>query len=483
MTTTDPDLIALGDARFDPARPTLITDTIVVTGTAQGTFRGDVLLRDGKIADVAPHLEAGDAEVVDGSPYILRAGFIDTHRHLWQTFYKGFVYDMGLLDVFANLYGPYSTRFTADDIYAATLLGRLTALDAGITTVLDWAHNVTTVDMEDAGIQALRDAGGRSIFGHGYVGDRLSDVARYHDEPRTLDAARRTRDKLPDDDALISSCYLSLEPDYLISMQACRREFEIAREVGMRMSIHINSMGSDGAGGVAPADTLVAMHEAGLMGDDVTYVHLSGSTDKGFALIADTGGTASLSPQVEAHVPSFTLPPTGRLLAAGIRPSLSLDSPAAGSEDFFSQMRATFDVERTVAQNNFEPREDGSGITLSDVFEFATVEGARAIGQQHRLGTVEAGKVADLQFIRTDSPNMMPVLDPMAALVFHANIGDIDTVLVGGTPVKRDGRLLADLTPVQRLVEESVARLYWEAKDLPDSAARPSDAAQGLFCS
>ncbi|MFJ9705771.1 amidohydrolase family protein [Streptomyces sp. NPDC101234] len=464
----------LHDARFDEAGSTLVRQAILVTGTNDGVFRGDLLIREGRIVEVAPQLDVTDAEIVDGTDYIVCAGFIDTHRHLWQTVHKGFVYDMSLLEVFTSLYGAYSMRFRPEDIYAATLLGRLTALDAGVTTVLDWAHNVSTTAMEDAGIQALRDAGGRSIFGHGYVGDRLFDIPRYYDQPRTFEAANRIRQILPDDDALVSSCYLGLEPPFFISLEACGREYEIARELGMRISTHLNSLGPDGT---APFPTLEAMHKAGLMGDDITYVHLIGATDHEMQLIADTGGTASVSPQIDAHVESFAAPPTGRLLAAGVRPSLSIDGTIGASEDFFSQMRCAFDVERTITKNKFEPRPADYKLTLNDVFDFATLQGARAIGQGHRLGSIEPGKVADLLFISTTSPNMMPVIHPLAALVFHANTSDIDTVLVEGKPVKRNGRLVADLDDVRRRVEETVDHLYWRAEsELPPQAARPHPA-------
>ncbi|HCS56195.1 MAG TPA: hypothetical protein DIW80_01970 [Gordonia polyisoprenivorans] len=479
MTSTETTALDLRHARFDPNDTTLIKQAVLITGGPQGTLRGDLLLRDGMIADVGPHLDAGDAEVVDGSPYIVCAGFIDTHRHLWQSMYKGLVYDRELFDIFTNLYGTYSTLFRPEDIYAGTLLGRLCALEAGITTVLDWSHNISSTAMEDAGIQALRDAGGRSIFGHGYVGDRTvpSAMPRYYDVPRTLEAARRTRDLLPDDDALISSCYLGLEPTYFISMEACRKEFEVARELGMRISIHIASIDTE----FAPFASLEAMHANGLMGDDVTYVHLYAANDHELRLIHDTGGTASICPQVDSHI--FAPPPTGRLLTAGVRPSVSLDSAACGSEDFFSQMRALFDVERTVSRAGFQPRPEGYDLRLDDVFDFATVEGARAIGQQHRLGTLEPGKVADIQFIDTTSLAMMPVLDPIAAVVFHANTSDIDTVLVGGVPVKRDGRLVADTAAVRRQVEESADYLYWKTEQsLPPEAVRPHAAVRPLHC-
>lgn len=479
MTQTADSAIDLSQARFDAGGTTLIKQAIIITGTDQGTFRGDVLVRGGTILDVARSLDVADAEVIDASDYIVCAGFIDTHRHLWQSLYKGLIYDLGLFEIFSSVYGAYSLRFGAEDIYAGTLLGRLTALDAGITTLLDWSHNISSDDMEDAGIQALLDAGGRSIFGHGYKGDRTvpSELPRYHGVPRSHESAARTRKLLPDDDALVSSCYLGLEPGWFISLEACKKEFEVARDLGMRISIHIASVDENHE----PFASLKAMHEAGIMGDDVTYVHLTGATDHEFELIADTGGTASLCPQVDSHI--FAPPPTGRLLTAGVRPSLSLDSAGCGSEDFFSQMRAALDVERTIHRAGFQPRPEGYQLTLADVFGFATIEGARAIGQEHRLGSIAAGKVADLLFIDATTPNMIPVLDPVAAVVFHANVSDIDTVLVGGAPVKRDGKLLANLDEVRGKVEESAARIFWKPTEaLPEWAYRPSEAARPLAC-
>lgn len=467
----------LQNAQFAPKRATLVKQAIIITGTSLGTFRGDMLLRDGLIVDIAPELNIHDVEVIDASSYIVCAGFIDTHRHLWLSAFKGLSYDAHLADVFANLYGVYSRRFRPQDHYTITRLARLAALDAGVTTMLDWAHNIASPDHEDAAIQAHRDIGGRTVFGHGYGSDRLFEVDKYYDQARTFAAVERTRRLLPDDDALLSSCFLGLEPPQLISLEACKREFKIARELDMRISIHIVS--ADRL--FKPFATLEAMYDAGMMGPDVTWVHLTGATDHELKLIADTGGSASVAPHVDSHF--MSPPPTGRLMAAGVRPSLSIDSANAASEDFFSQMRTVFGVERTITMSGFEARPEGFKITLDDVFEFATFQGARALGQEHRLGSIAPGKVADLLFIDTKSPNMMPVLNPVASVVFHASIGDIDTVLVHGRPVKRGGKLLANLDDVRRQAEDTIDHLFWKAQaDLPAAATRPHPAARMRGC-
>lgn len=460
--------------RFDGTTRTLVKQAIVVTGTAAGEFRGDILIDGGHIVAIEPQIEAADVEVVDGFDYLVTAGFVDTHRHLWQTALKGFAYDLTLMQYLHRVYGGHAANFRPEDIYASTYLGRLAALDAGVTTVLDWSHNVNSTEMEDAGIQAHKDAGGRSVFGHGYSADRQLNPMKYHKEPRSFALAKRVRDLLPSDDALVTCCFLGHEPGYFISIEACAQEYATARELGMRISTHLVSLGEDG-GRFA---SIEALHKARLMGPDVTYIHLIAASAHELTLIADTGGTASVAAQLDAHFGGFESPPTGRLMMAGVRPSFSVDTVVAASEDFFSQMRAAIDVERVLIKNKFQPRPEGFEITLRDVFEFATYQGARATGLDKKIGTVEVGKEADLLFIRTDSPNMLPVNDPIASIVYSANVGDIDTVLVAGKAVKRNGRLVADMQRARDLIEKSVEHLYWQDKcGVHDAAVRPHPAA------
>jgi cytosine/adenosine deaminase-related metal-dependent hydrolase len=459
---------ALG--HFDGKGRTLITQAIVVTGASLGELRADILIDGDKITEIAPSISLDDAQIIDGSDYIVSPGFIDTHRHLWQTAYKGLSYDFTLMEYFQRLYYAYAPKFRPEDTYSTTYLGRLAALDAGITTVLDWAHNINTPEIADAGIQALRDTGARSVFGHGWAWDRLTDLERNRHRAADAAFARRTREILPDDTALVSSCFCGQELGFFASLEACQADFRTARDLGMRITVHYASLGADG--GHSP--TIQALHEAGLMGPDTTYVHLTGANDHEFKLIADSGGTASVAAQIECHMPSFPPPPIGRLMLAGIRPSLSADTVMAASDDFFSQMRAAYESERVIANNKYQARPSGISIKVRDVFEFATFQGARALAMDRRLGTIEPGKQADLLFVRTDSLNMLPLNDPIAALVFHANVGDIDTVLVAGRALKRGGRLVADVSQARNQIEETVEHLYWRnASEIPTEAQKP----------
>src|ERR1700753_3492418 len=129
--------------------------------------RGDVLIVGSKIAAVAPSLDVGDAEIIDGTDRIVIPGFVDTHRHLWQTQLRGVAADWTLMQYLTAILGQVAPAFTPEDTYAGNLLGVLEGLDAGITTMVDWSHALNTPVHADAAFDALADSGARAVLAHG----------------------------------------------------------------------------------------------------------------------------------------------------------------------------------------------------------------------------------------------------------------------------------------------------------------------------
>jgi|SRR5215217_1325332 len=146
---------------------------LVRGGTVIDTFpevvvrpRTDVLIVDGRIVAVGPELSA-DAEVIDASERIVLPGFVDTHRHLWQTGLRGIAVDADLGVYFERVLGRYGSRFRAEDVAAGNLVGALECLDARITTVQDYSHVQRTPEHADAALDALERSGIRAVFGYG----------------------------------------------------------------------------------------------------------------------------------------------------------------------------------------------------------------------------------------------------------------------------------------------------------------------------
>ena len=417
----------------------------------------DVLIEDGIIAAVGPdlggygRLAPADAEIIDGTDRIVVPGFIDTHRHLWQTALRNLAADWTLSQYLVGVLGTMAPAYHPEDVYAGNLLGALEALDHGITTILDWSHcALGSPEHVDAAICALERSGIRAVFAYG------NGAAIWIDRASSADWSqlRRLREHGSYGAGRITLAAALRGPDFG-TVDVAVEDWRAARELGLPISVHIGVAGF--------ADRPVsALAGRGLLGPDTTYVHCSRLHDDELQMIADTGGAASVAAEVEMHM-GHGYPPTGRLLAVGIRPSLSIDVCTGIGGDMFTAMRTTLAMQRAL-DNDRVIRAGGAPqhleLTARDVLEFATIQGARTLGLADRAGSVTPGKDADLVLLRTDQLNMLPVNNPVASVALAANTRNIDVVMVGGTVLKRRGELTgADLAEVRKLAEASRDRL------------------------
>jgi 5-methylthioadenosine/S-adenosylhomocysteine deaminase len=461
--------------RPDPDGPgpaLLVRGGVVITlDPATGTLTpGEVLVAGGVIRAVGeriPPEQAAGAEVIDVPGSIVLPGFIDTHRHTWQAVIRQIAADWTLGHYMTGIHAGLSRHFRPEDTYIGNLLGTLEALDSGITTLLDWSHNLATPEHADAAVQALLESGARAVFAHG--GGAPQWQAPPSPVPHPQDA-RRVRDRWfsgeGPDQGLVTMA-MALRGPQFATKETTVDDFRLARDLGLRVSVHV------GDGEWGRTRPVAWMREAGLLGDDVTYVHCNTLADDELAMIAGSGGTASVSADIELSM-GHGWPATGRLLAAGIRPSLSIDVCTLNSGDMFGAMRSTIASQRALA--NAEAAARGTVVdalvpSCPDVVGFATVEGARATGLLDRTGSLTVGKDADLIVLSTDSPGMFPLNNPWGAIVYSGHPGTVDTVLVRGNVRKRGGRLVgADLARVRRLAEASRDRLFARAADDPATA-------------
>ncbi len=155
----------------------LIKGGIVLTqDDALGELNGaDVLVEDDRIAEVGRDLSAADAQVIDAAGDIVIPGFIDTHRHTWETSIRTCAPDYPLITYFGSILDKFAPHYRPDDVHAATLWGALEDINAGITGLVDWAHIINTPDHADAGINALQESGIRSVYAYGFGNTSLVD--------------------------------------------------------------------------------------------------------------------------------------------------------------------------------------------------------------------------------------------------------------------------------------------------------------------
>jgi len=422
----------------EPLMKTLLSGgTVVSMDPAIGDLaRGDVLIDDAVIVDVAERIDAPDAEVIDATERIVMPGFVDNHRHAWQTAFRGIGSDWTFPEWAAAMHGTVKPHYTAEDVYVGTLLGRLEALHSGVTTMLDWYHVAQTHAHEDAAVAALRDAPGRAVFCLG---------AGWGSPDPVDDDIRRVRSHLSAGGRVDMA--LGMRGPGATGIETVAREMKLADELGLRVSLHVE------AGG-----TIALLREHGLLRETLTAVHANGIGDEELRMLADAGASLSISPDVELKM-GFGAPMTGQALAAGLRPTLSVDDVPSAGGDLFSTMRTAFAAQRGL---------DG-GLRSRDLLEFTTVSAAASLGIDSRTGTITPGKDADIILLRSDDLTMFPVTDPAGSLVSAAHPGLVDTVLAAGRVVKRDGALVGVDLPALR------ARLLASRDRIAAAAGVPLD--------
>jgi 5-methylthioadenosine/S-adenosylhomocysteine deaminase len=434
-------------------------------------FIGDVLIEGSRIAQVGPHIEVdpASAKVIDVTGGIVTPGFVDTHRHLWQSLLRYIGADWTIRQYGQTMFGRFGRNYTPDDMYVAVRLGLAEALDAGVTQILDWNHNLNSPAHCDEAIRAHRDSGARVILGYGQSAamwlETYGPSGQLGNSPPSEDI-RRVRDQYySSGDQLLTLAVAARGPEKT-SPEVVRAEWSQARDLGIRISVHV---GNGVRGRVRPVDRL---NEAGLLDSDTTYVHCNTLSDRELDYIAATGGSASCAPEIECNM-GHGQPAVKRLLAAGVRPSLSVDTCANVGGELFSAMRTTLSVVRGVdhaAQIAAGDEEPFIALKSRDVLEFATIEGARANGLGTVSGSITPGKEADIVVFSCAAPNMYPMSHAIGTVVKGAHTGNVDTVFVAGRAVKLNGSLVdPDLLGLRARAESCRDRLFRQANGPGDT--------------
>jgi 5-methylthioadenosine/S-adenosylhomocysteine deaminase len=426
---------------------------IVTVDPALGDFRqGDVLIEGHTILDIASSIAADDCEIIDAKGMIVMPGFVDTHRHTWQSCIRHGCCDMASsAQYFREILFGIGSRYRPEDVYIGNLLGAVSALEAGTTTMLDWSHIINTPEHADAAIEGLKDSGIRAVFGHGWPLTEPASWMENSSRRHPGDISRLRKQYFASDDGLITLAMAGRGPE-MTDDATWQADLRLARELGLRSTIHM------GAAGRGPKHRAIRrMHDCGALGADLTFVHCNTSGDDEIRMMADAGVTVSLGIQVEQITLAYGDVPVDRLLEVGIKPSLSSDTETKGAGDMFSQMRLLLAAYRAFVTNGHsKARNAPEMLTTRDVLECATIVGAQANGLEKRVGSLSPGKRADIIFIRATDLNLVPVHDAVAAVVVAAHPGNVDSVMVDGRLVKRGGALVdQNLTRIRELAYAS----------------------------
>src|SRR5450631_1901385 len=436
-------------ADFGVGRPIVLRGgTVLVMDDARPVLAGaDVLISGDTVTAVGPRLAVPDGTIeIDASDGIIMPGMIDTHRHMWQTVMRGYGADWTLTQYFVWYYLESGKLFRPEDVHAGNRLAAIEAIDAGVTTCVDWSHGLQTTAHAEAAADALRSVPGRFVLAYGNIQQGPWEWATSADF-----RAFAQRTLAENDDMLGFQMAFDVTGDPAFPEKAA---YEVARDLGVPVTTHA------GVWGATNDDGIRLMHEHGFMTPSTIYVHAATLNRDSYHRIAATGGTASVSTESEQSA-GQGYPPTWQLREHGIPVSLSMDTSVWWSGDLFSAMRATLSADRSrehLAAHGRGETVVHNHLRAEEVAHWATIGGARALGLDSLIGSITVGKKADLVLIKNDdSPAMYPLLHPYGSLVFQAGRGDVHTVVINGTVVKHAHRLVdVDLRAAKDAVGRTV---------------------------
>lgn len=430
----------------EAGRRTLIRGGHIMSMDANvGDFIGDVLLEGNRILEIAKSIDAGDAEIIDATGRIVMPGFIDTHHHQFETALRSFLPNgimfgdpnrPGEPNYLDDILGKFSKVYRPEDVYISQLFGGLSQLDAGVTTVMDVSQIHHSPEHSNAVIEGMQAVGRRGVFGYfeGY-GEQLA----YPQD------ARRIRSEFFTSDDQLLSMVMGGEV-YLPGVDPLDL-WKLGQELDLPIALHV--VGSLGMR--ETMDKLIPHYT-----DKHIFIHMTGMSDEAWNRAREVGAHISLSVPIEMQM-RHGMPPIQKAIDMGMEPSLSVDVECTMTADFFTQMRSAITLQRALANEAALSGDENAPALMSarDVLQFATINGAKGLKLDHKVGSLTPGKEADIILLDADAINVAPLNNVPGAVVTLMERSNVETVLVAGKIKKWKGDIVGH--DIRALREKIVA--------------------------
>lgn len=410
---------------------------------AEAGLPHDIGIQGDRIAAFAPagQLPGHAAEVIDATGMVALPGLINAHAHAAMVLLRGAAEDVPVESWFNDYIWPMETNLTPEDVYWGAMLAAAEMIEAGVTTVADHYFAM------DAVAQAILDSGMRghlapTLFGqaeaHAELDQAAAFAARWHSA-----AGGRIR------------AWLGPHSPYLCPPEFLREVAAETRTLGLGCHIHVSEtaqqvQASVERHGLTPIRLLERL---GLLEQPLLCAHAAHATPDEIALLAERQVGVAHCPKTFLKL-AAGIAPIEAMRAAGVPLGLGSDGAASNNTlDIFEQLRlAALLQKHTLA--------DAQALPVGAALALASQGGAQALGQAHELGRLAPGALADLILVRLDGAHMQPIHNLVAALVYSARAGDVDSTIVAGRVLMRGRRLLTiDKPLVLREAQMRAARL------------------------
>jgi 5-methylthioadenosine/S-adenosylhomocysteine deaminase len=399
-----------------------------------------------------------EAEVLDCSGHIVMPGMVNTHTHLFQTLLKGLGDDMVLKKWFTCMTGPSAAALTVEDAHVAALHGCVESIRSGVTTLVDFMYVHPVPGLTQAVIDAFTTTGMRGFVCRGFMtaGAALGVPTNLVEEPASALADATALIRAHNDKGARVRVGLAPCMIWTVDERTLRQTRQVADEEAALVTMHVaeTNFEIDHALRTYGQTDAEFLSDIGFLGPDVLAVHCVQCSGHDVRVLRHHGVKVSHNPCSNLYLASGC-PPIPAMLSQGITVGLASDGPASSNNhSLFQAMKFA-----ALMQKGFT--RDATIMTAEKVLEMATIDGARAVGLEAEIGSIEVGKKADLAVIDYANPFMTPIHDPVSAIVYSALGYETTTVVIDGKMVMRDGVITS--------VDEAAIRR--QAQDCADALA------------
>lgn len=406
-----------------------------------------ICIQDDRIAEIGPtaQLEARyphPDRILDGTGRIVFPGMVNTHNHLFQVLLKGLGDDMVLKDWLEFMTFPSTPYLTEENCYYAALGGLIEGLHSGVTTTFDYmyAHPEGTENLDEGIIRAMKELGIRGFLGRGWVDTGIqfgvypAMLENLEDVEKAVRELHRKHHNTENGRIRIALAPAAMWSNSGKSLALLKR---LSDELGLLVSIHVSETEFDRQSALAlhGTDEVTYLQEAGLLDRRLIMVHCVCLTEEDIQKIKGSGASVSHNPASNMYL-SSGVAPVPRLNQEGISVGLGLDGAASNnSNDFIELLKLTALLQKVHHRNP-------TIISGDRVLEMATIQGAKALGLEKEIGSLETGKKADLFLFnpRLDL-KAVPMHNPVSTLIYSSGNRNVELVMVDGRILLEEGRL------------------------------------------
>jgi 5-methylthioadenosine/S-adenosylhomocysteine deaminase len=389
-------------------------------------IRGADIVGVGTKADIDARFQA--KQRLDRPDAILAPGLINTHTHAAMSLFRGIADDLKLQDWLEKFIFPAEAKnVSAEFVRWGTRLGCLEMLLGGTTTFTDMYY------FEDVVAEAAKEAGMRGVLGETIIGFPVADNKTPAD---ALVFTEKYLQRFRNDPLIVPA--VAPHALYTNSDESLKASRALANKYNAPLVIHLSETKKENDDALAqrhmtPTKVLDTL---GVLTGRTVAAHCVWVNEADMAILKQRGVGVAHCPSSNMKLASGVAPVT-RMLALDMAVGLGPDGPAGSNNDFdlFEEMDLAAKLQKVTTMNP-------QALPATAALEMATIRGARALGMEKQIGSLEAGKRADAIMVRLDRPNAVPLYDAVSQMVYALKAGDVRDVIVNGRPVVRDGKIL-----------------------------------------